>query len=408
MTAFYDAADAQDPAARDTALFEALRARFGWLMTAPGWAARFKEVDPRTLTDRAALARLPVLRKGDLMALQAAHPPFGGLVPSMGDVGRLFMSPGPVYEPEGLGLDPFGGARALHAAGFRAGDIVLNTFGYTLTPGGFILDSAARALRCPVIPAGPGNTETQLQLISHFRPTGYTGTPDFMKILADAAEKAGVPVSIVKALVSGAYLPPSLRAEMAGRGISVRQAYATADLGVIAYESDALDGLIVNEGLILEIVRPGTDDPVADGEVGEVVVTRVGGAYPLVRFGTGDLSAIMAGHSPCGRTGARIKGWMGRADQRTKVKGMFVDPAQIDAVMKAHPGLGRARLVVSRADEQDVMVLKVEAPTADPTLATRLADTVRDVVKLKGTVELVLPGSLPNDGKVIEDTRPVG
>jgi phenylacetate-CoA ligase len=406
MTTMYDSADTQDRAIREAALFARLGERFGALMVMPAWAARLSSATAPV--DRAALARLPVLRKTELMALQAAHPPFGGLVPSMADVGRLFMSPGPVYEPEGAGTDPWGAARALYAAGFRGGDIVQNTFGYTLTPGGFILDSAARALGCPVIPAGPGNTETQLQLIRQFRPAGYTGTPDFLKILADGAAKAEVAFTITKALVSGAYLPPSLRAEMAGRGVSVRQAYATADLGVIAYESEALEGLIVNEGLLLEIVRPGTDDPVPDGEVGEVVVTRIGGAYPLVRFGTGDLSALMSGTSPCGRTAPRIKGWMGRADQRTKVKGMFVDPAQIDTVLKAHPGLGRARLVVSRADEQDTMLLKVEAPTPDPALAARLGDTLRDILKLKGAIELVGPGTLPNDGKVIDDTRPVG
>lgn len=406
MTTYFDSADTQAPATREAARFVRLAERFGALQGLSAWAARLGGA--ATPVDRASLAKLPVLRKTELMALQAAHPPFGGLVPSIAEVGRLFMSPGPVYEPEGSEPDPWGGARALHAAGFRAGEIVQNTFGYTLTPGGFILDSAARALGCPVIPAGPGNTETQLQLIRHYRPTGYTGTPDFLKILADGAAKADVPFTITKALVSGAYLPPSLRAEMAGRGVTVRQAYATADLGVIAYESEALEGLLVNEGLILEIVRPGTNDAVPEGEVGEVVVTRIGGAYPLVRFGTGDLSALMSGVSPCGRTAPRIKGWMGRADQRTKVKGMFVDPAQIDAILKAHPGLGRARLVVSRADEQDAMVLKVEAPSPDPSLAARLGDTLRDIVKLKGAIELVGPGTLPNDGKVIDDTRPVG
>lgn len=375
--------------------------------TAPGWARRLENVDPASITSREALQTLPVMRKGALMEEQSAKPPFGGFV--AGDAsqfGRVFMSPGPVWEPQGLGGDPWNAARALFAAGFRRGDIVHNTFAYHMTPGGFILDTGARALGCAVFPAGTGNTEMQLQAIATLRPSAYTGTPDYLKVLLDGAQAEGLDVStITKALVSGGALFPSLRQEYADRGITVRQCYATADLGVIAYESDAEEGMIVNENYIVEIVRPGTNDPVAPGEVGEVVVTSFNRTYPLIRFGTGDLSAVMEGDSPCGRTNIRIKGWMGRADQRTKVKGMFVDPGQIDAIVKRHQGIGRARLTVSRSGEQDVMVLSVESEQLNNGLDGRIAESLREVTKLKGDVELVAPGSLPNDGKVIADER---
>src|SRR5262249_43859766 len=333
---------------------------------------------------RAALAALPVLRKADLAALQKAHPPFGGLnVTAPGKLKRLLMSPGPIFEPEGWGNDVWGVARALFAAGFRAGEIVHNSFSYHLTPGGFIMESGARALGCAVIPAGTGNTEQQLEAIAHFRPSGYLGTPDFLKVLLDAAAKAGKDASsLVRGLVSGAALPPSLRQEWGGRGVGVLQCCATADLGVIAYESEAREGLIVNETLLVEIVRPGTGDPVAEGEVGEIVVTSFNPDYPMIRLATGDLSAVLPGRSPCGRTNMRIKGWMGRADQSAKVKGMFVHPAQVAEVGKRHPGLARLRLSVTRVGEQDAMTLLAECATPSAGLADAVATTLQSVTKL--------------------------
>jgi phenylacetate-CoA ligase len=409
MAAYFDRLETRSPEAREAALLKALRAGWDGVLKARSWRRRLKGLDPRQFKTRADLAAIPVLRKPDLAAAQAADPPFGGFTTvKPGAMQRLFLSPGPIFEPEGVAEDGWGMARALHASGFRKGDIVLNCFGYTLTPGGFIFDSGARRLGCAVIPAGPGNTETQVTLAAHYGATGFTGTPDFLKLILDKAGELGTPLPhLVRALVSGGALFPSLRAEYLARGIAVRQAYATADLGVIAYESEAMEGLIVNEGLIVEIVRPGTDTPVADGEVGEVVVTRLDPSYPLIRFGTGDLSAILPGLSPCGRTAPRLKGWMGRADQRTKIKGMFVDPAQIEVVRRSEPGVGRVRLVVTRAVEMDVMVLRVEADPSEG-LAVRLAQRLAEVVKLKGTVEIVAPGSLPNDGKVIADERNYG
>ena len=321
------------------------------------------------------------------------------------------MSPGPIFEPEGHGKDWWNSARALFAAGFRAGDVVHNCFSYHLTPGGFILEAGAHALGCAVIPGGVGNTEQQVDAIAQLKPSGYTGTPDFLKIVLDAAAKAGKDVSSIKrGLVSGAALPSSLRSELASRGVAVLQCYATAELGVIAYETPALEGMVVNESVIVEIVRPGTGDPVSEGEVGEVVVTSFNADYPMIRLATGDLSAVLAGHSPCGRTNMRIKGWMGRADQTTKVKGMFVHPGQIAEVAKRHPELGRVRLCVTREAEQDVMTLAVEcAPAAQVSgLADAVAANLQSVTKLKGRVTLVAPGSLPNDGKIISDERSIG
>jgi phenylacetate-CoA ligase len=320
------------------------------------------------------------------------------------------MSPGPIFEPEGLGDDWWRSARALYAAGFRKGDIVHNTFAYHLTPGGWILDAGARALGCSVIAAGPGNTEQQLEAIQHLRPTAYVGVPDYLKILLDKGREAGKSTgSFKRALVSGGALFPSLRQEYKDRGVAVFQAYATADAGIIAYESPGPDGrvegMIVDEGLLVEIVRPGTGDPVPEGEVGEVVVTTFNRDYPMIRLATGDLSAVLPGASPCGRTNMRIRGWMGRADQTTKVKGMFVHPEQIAEVARRHAELGRLRLVVGRANEQDTMVLKAEARAQHAGLAARVAETLQHVTKLKGEVELVAPGALPNDGKVIADER---
>jgi len=321
-------------------------------------------------------------------------------------VRRLLMSPGPIFEPEGQSADGYGTARALFAAGFRPGDIVHNAFAYHLTPGGFIIESGCHALGCAVIPGGVGNTEQQLEAIAHYRPSGYGGTPDFLKILLDTAEKTGKDASSIKrALVSGAALPASLREELGKRGVTVLQCYATAELGVIAYESDPREGMIVNETVIVEIVRPGTGDPVIEGEVGEVVVTSFNPDYPMIRLGTGDLSALMPGASPCGRTNIRIKGWMGRADQTAKVKGMFVHPSQIAEVAARHPEINRLRLIISREAEQDTMTLMAESTTQDIAFESAVAATLQSVTKLKGVVKLVAPGALPNDGKAIADER---
>ena len=404
----YDALETRDPARRDLEQLARLPELVARAMTAPGWAKHLKGVDPKSVTTRAVLAKLPVLRKSDIAALQKETPPFGGLnVTAPAKVRRLLMSPGPIFEPEGPGADWYGSARALFAAGFRDGDIAHNSFAYHLTPGGFILEFGCHALGCAVIPGGVGNTEQQLEAIAHYRPSGYCGTPDFLKILLDTAAKTNKDASSIKrALVSGAALPGSLREELGKRGVAVLQCYATAELGVIAYESEARDGMIVNETVIVEIVRPGTGDPVADGDVGEVVVTRFNPDYPFVRLGTGDLSALLPGVSPCGRTNIRIKGWMGRADQTAKVKGMFVHPKQIAEVAARHPELKRLRLVVRRKDEQDTMTLMAESATRDDALAAAIAATLQSVTKLKGAVKLVAPGELPNDGKVIADERP--
>src|SRR5918912_1309011 len=320
--------------------------------------------ETRAPTEREAdlFARLPALRKAELPALQKAQPPFAGFVAEpLATFGRLFSSPGPIFEPEGLGPDSWGAARALYAAGFRKGDVVLNTFSYHLVPGGFIMDSGARALGCVVIPAGPGQTEQQLEVIAAFRPTADCGTPDFLKILLDAAAKAGRDASsIKKALVSGAAFPKSLQEEISSRGVDAYQAYATADVGVIAYETPARSGMVVSENLIVEIVRPGTGDPVPEGDVGEVVVTNLDPHHPQIRLALGDLTAAIAGPSPCGRTNMRIRGWMGRADQTAKVKGMFVRPEQVAEIGRRHPELGRLRLIVTRQGETDVMTLKAE------------------------------------------------
>ncbi len=370
------------------------------------FAESLAEVEAAAVYSRAALARLPVIRKHELIELQKKHRPFGGLVATpYGKLGRVFSSPGPIYEPEGRTPDWWRTARALFAAGFRAGDLVHNSFSYHMTPGAWILEAGAHALGCSVFPGGVGQTEQQVQAMADLQPNGYVGTPSFLRILVEKADEMGVKIpSLTKALVSGeAFLPP-VRDALRARGIEGYQAYATADLGVIAYETSAREGLVVDEGVILEIVRPGTGDPVAEGEVGEVVVTTFNTDYPLIRFGTGDLSAVLPGTSPCGRTNVRIRGWMGRADQTTKVKGMFVHPEQVAAILKRHPEVAKARLVVTNPDSTDVMTLLCEAVAADG-LAAALADSVRDVTKLRGEVKLVATGSLPNDGKVIEDAR---
>ena len=407
MPDHYDKLETRDPGSRERELFARLPRQIARALTAPGWAKQLAGVDPRSVTSRAALAKLPVLHKSDVAALQKEFPPFGGLnVTAPGQVRRLLMSPGPIFEPEGAGKDWWGSARACFAAGFHAGDIVHNSFAYHLTPGGFILEAGCHALGCAVIPGGVGNTEQQLEAIAHYRPSGYVGTPDFLKILLDTAEKTGKDASSIKrGLVSGAALPASLREELGRRGVAVLQMYATAELGVIAYESEAREGMIVNETVMVEIVRPGTGDPVPDGEVGEVVVTSFNPDYPMIRLATGDLSALMPGVSPCGRTNSRIKGWMGRADQTAKVKGMFVHPKQVAEIATRHPELKRLRLVVDRAAEQDTMTLLAECASPDTKLETAVAATLQSITKLKGNVRLVAPGTLPNDGKLIADER---
>ena len=406
-TDYYDTLETRDPEAREADLFAALRDHLRAAMRAPAIARLLDGVDPDAMTDRDALADLPVIRKSELMALQADAPPFGGLVPgAVEDYANVFASPGPIFEPAPRRADPFRMARALFAAGVRNGDLVHNTFSYHFTPAGAMLEGGARAIGCTVFPAGIGQTELQLQVISRLRPNTYIGTPSFLNILLDKAAELGEDVSsIEKGLVSGEALPPSLRAAIGERGVSVLQCYATADVGLIAYESPALEGMIIDEGAIVEIVRPGTGDPVAEGEVGEVVVTPLNPDYPLVRFATGDLSAAMPGASPCGRTNTRIRGWMGRADQTTKVRGMFVHPSQVADVVRRHPEIVRARLVVTSADNQDVMTLRCESEGGDPAIADAVSATVRDVCKLRGNIEIVSPGSLANDGKVIEDAR---
>jgi phenylacetate-CoA ligase len=408
MPKHYDTLETRTPAEREKALMQALPQQVAHAKAnAPFFAEWLKDVDPASVTSRAALAKLPVLRKSVLGAVQKKSPPMGGLITvPMGKVRHVFMSPGPIFEIETDEPDYFRGARAMHAAGLQPGDVVYNTFSYHLTPAGMMMESAARALGCAVVPGGVGNTELQLDAIEAIRPDAYIGTPSFLKILLEKAAETGKDISSLrKAFVGAEALPPSLRQMFRDRGVSCLQSYGTADLGTIAYESESLEGMIVDEGVIVEIVRPGTGDPVPDGDVGEVVVTSFNRAYPLIRFGTGDMSAVLAGTSPCGRTNMRIKGWMGRADQRTKVRGMFVDPEQIAEIAKKHPGLGRLRLVIDWVDQADVMTLQAESADQSPALAEALAASIRTVCKVGGKVAFAAPGSLPNDGKVIDDVR---
>ena len=419
MSEHLDALETRDPALREAALAAALPKQVAAAQRTPAFAELLGGVDAGSVTSRAALARLPVLRKHELLErqkAQRAQDPFGGFsaigwrgLRAPSGAKRVFQSPGPIYEPEGQANDYWRIARALHAAGFRAGDLIHNSFSYHLTPAGSMMESGAHAIGCTVFPGGIGNTELQLQAMQELRPHGYCGTPSFLRIAFEKAAEAGITLpSLTKALVSGEAFPPSLRDWLAERGVQGYQCYATADVGLIAYETSARQGLVLDEGVILEIVRPGTGDPVADGEVGEVVVTTLNQDYPLVRFGTGDLSAILPGGCPTGRTNARIKGWMGRADQTAKVRGMFVHASQVADVLKRHPELSRARLVIEGEMANDRMTLKVEAASRPEGLADAVAASVRDVTKLRGDIELCTPGSLPNDGKVIEDLRKVG
>ena len=407
--AFYDQLEIRDPALREREILATLPAHVAHAKThAPYFAKLLAAFDPSSITSRAALAQLPVTRKSDLHDLQKLSAPFGGLnATPMGKLARLFVSPGPIYDPEGRGADYWRSARSFYAAGFRAGDIVHNTFSYHLTPAGSMFESGAHAVGCAVIPAGVGQTEMQIATITALQPNGYVGTPSFLKVLLEKADELKADISsIKKALVSGeAFLPP-VKTLLKSRGIDAYQCYGSADLGSIAYESSAREGLIVDEGVLVEIVRPGTGDPVADGEVGEVVVTTFNRDYPLIRFATGDLSAVMSDTSSCGRTNTRIKGWMGRADQTTKVRGMFVHPHQVAEIVKRHPQIARARLIVSQLDGADAMTLKCEFTNESATIAG-IAESIRDVTKLRGEIENVALYSLPNDGKVIEDVRAV-
>ena len=416
---YYDSLETRPPGEREAWLMNRLPGQVAHAQQKSAYFARlFAGLDAKAVRSREALARLPVTRKCDLIELQKAAPPFGGLnATPLASLSRVFASPGPIYDPEGRGQDWWRFGRVLFSAGFVAGDLVHNTFAYHFTPAGFMLEGAARKLGCPVFPAGTGQTDMQVQAIADLKPVAYVGTPSFLRIILEKGDELGADVSsLKKAVVSGEALPPSVRKLLNDRGIVVRQAYASADLGVIAYESPSEEGLVVEEEILLEIVRPGTGDPVADGEVGEVVVTSFNPDYPLIRFATGDLSAILAGVSPCGRTNVRIKGWMGRADQTTKVKGIFVHPAQVAAVIARHPQIGKARLVVDNASGTDSMTLHCEtlakappeaADTGEALVAAvaTIVASIRDVTKLRGEVTICATGSLPNDGKVIEDIR---
>ena len=410
---FFDRLETRSPKARETALMAALPRHLAHARRrAPGWARILADVNPAKVTSRKALAALPVTRKSDLGELQKALPPLGGLnATPVEKLVKLFASPGPIYEPEGRGRDWWRTARCLHAAGFRAGDRIVNSFSYHFTPAGSMLESGALALGCTVLPAGVGQTEIQAAAIAGLRVNGFVGTPSFLKLIVEKAAEQKLDLSCLeKAMVGAEYLPPALRQAMAERSIRVLQCYASADLGLIAYESmspqgHVNEGMIIDEGILLEICRPGTGDPVPAGEVGEVVITSFNRDYPLIRFGTGDLSAVLPGASPCGRTNVRIKGWMGRADQSTKVRAMFVTPQQVSAVLRRHPEVLRARLVVEGEAGNDRMTLHCEVRGQSAGLAEAIVASIRDVTKLRGEVIVVEPASLPNDGKVIEDKR---
>jgi phenylacetate-CoA ligase len=421
MTSHYDSLETRSEAARESALMTALPLQVAHAQTSSAaFASVLQGVNPAEVRDRAALAQLPVIRKHELQELQqAARARTTGAVAS-GDVfggfsalqfgaamPRVFASPGPIYEPEGTARDYWRMARAIYAAGFRPGELIHNSFSYHFVPAGSMMETGAHAMGCTVFPGGTGQTEQQVHAMRELQPAGYIGTPSFLKIIVEKAAEMGLPLpSVKKAMFGGEAYPPSLRDWFTAHGIDGYQCYATADLGLIAYETAAREGLVLDEGVIVEIVRPGTGDPVAPGEVGELVVTTLNPGYPLIRFGTGDLSAILPGACPTGRTNTRIKGWMGRADQTTKIRGMFVHPKQVDDIVKRFPEVSRARLVVTGEMANDVMTLKVETACSGPdALAAKIGEAIRDVTKLRGAVELLSPGSLPNDGKVIEDAR---
>ncbi|WP_420568635.1 phenylacetate--CoA ligase family protein [Thalassovita sp.] len=403
MTRYFDDLETRSADQRAAAIAQDLPRQIARAKGLPGFADALAEVDPKAITGIEDLAALPVLRKSDLVSAQAADAPFGGLTTrGVSGFAHIFQSPGPIYEPGGTEHDWWRMGRFLHACGIGQGDIVQNCFGYHLTPAGMIFESGARAVGAAVLPAGTGQTELQARAAADIGVTSYAGTPDYLKVILDKAETMGLKMNITKAAVGGGALFPSLRQEYADRGISCLQSYATADLGNIAYESEAMEGMILDEGVIVEIVTPGTGTPVAPGQVGEVVVTTLNPDYPLIRFATGDLSAVMDGTSPCGRTNTRIKGWMGRADQTTKIKGMFVRPEQVAALVSKHPEIVKARVIAGREGEMDTMTVQIESEGGS---ANAYADSVVDALKLKGKIQVVAPGSLPNDGKVIEDQR---
>jgi phenylacetate-CoA ligase len=413
VTEHFDTLETRDPELREREQLAGLPRQIAHAKAnAPAFARILAGVHPAAVTTRAALAQVPVTRKSELLPLQKASRPFGGFAAARWGRGvagpaRVFGSPGPIYEPEGRRPDYWRLARALFAAGFRSGDLVHNCFAYHFTPAGSMLETGAHALGCTVFPGGTGQTEQQVQAIADLRPDGYVGTPSFLRIILEKADEMGANVaSLGKALVSAEPFPASLRDAFLARGIAGYQAYASADLGNIAYETEAREGLVVDEGVLLEIVRPGTGEPVAPGEVGEVVVTTLFNEdYPLIRFGTGDLSALLPGASPCGRTNLRIKGWMGRADQTTKVKGMFVHPSQVAAIVARHPEIGKARLVVDSTEAGDRMTLNVEVAPNRSSSAESIVASIREITKLRGEVAFRAPGELPNDGKVIDDRR---
>ena len=403
MSSFYDSLETRSTDERAAWLATALPEQVARARALSGYAATLADVDPGSITGAEALATLPVLRKSDLGAAQQVAAPFGGFTTRAANgFAHVFQSPGPIYEPGGLEHDWWRLGRFLHACGIGQGDIVQNCFGYHLTPAGMIFESGARAVGAAVLPAGTGQTELQARAAHDVGVTAYAGTPDYLKVILEKADEMGLTLGITRAAVSGGALFPSLREFYADRGIACLQCYATADLGNIAYESPAMEGMILDEHVVVEIVTPGTGDPVPEGEVGEVVVTSLNPDYPLIRFATGDMSAVMAGPSPCGRTNMRIKGWMGRADQTTKIKGMFVRPEQVAALVAKHPEIARARVVTSREGEADAMTVRIETEARD---ASAFEASVAEVLKLKGRVELVAPGGLPRDGLVIEDTR---
>lgn len=416
VSEYYDALETRAPDAREAQLMAALPKQIAHAKRrAPGFKHILKGIVASQIDSRAALAKLPVTRKSDLGEIQKVLPPLGGLnATPIEKLNKLFISPGPLYEPEGAGKDWWRTGRALYAGGFRASDLVVNTFAYHFTPAGSMLESGVRAIGCTVVPTGTGQTEMQVSTIRDLGAVAFVGTPSFLKLIVEKAAELTVDISCLKkAHVGAEYLPPALRDAMRARGIHVAQSYATADLGLLAYESlnpdgSVNEGMILDEQLIVEIVRPGTGDPVPAGEVGEVVVTSLNKDYPLIRFGTGDLSAALSGQSPCGRTNTRIKGWMGRADQTTKVRALFVTPKQVNAVLGRHREVLKARLVVEGETGNDRMTLKCEASDRPSGLVEAIVASIREVTKLRGEVELLDPGSLPNDGKVIEDLRKYG
>lgn len=412
MSDFYDALETRSPDEREAALMAALPAQIAHAQQkSAAFAEILQGVNAAGITSRAALAQLPVTRKSELLERQGAQRPqqiFGGFnaIELGRDMPRLFASPGPIYEPESRRPDYWRMARSMHAAGFRAGELVHNCFSYHFVPAGSMMETGAQALGCTVFAGGTGQTEQQVQAMADLRPAAYVGTPSFLKIIVEKAAEMGIRLpSLTKAMVSGEAFPPSLSQWMQDHGIDAYQSYGTADLGLIAYETAAREGLVLDEGVIVEIVRPGTGDPVAEGEVGELVITTLNPDYPLIRFGTGDLSAYLPGQCPTGRTNTRIKGWMGRADQTTKVRGMFVHAKQVAEVVKRFPQIAKARLVVTGEMANDQMQLQIETTETAPGFALQVTDTLREVTKLRGEVQMLAPGSLPNDGKVIEDAR---